>query len=62
MRAERITEGENLQALRAHGVDDPGQVDAIILETNGNISTLPQNKNRQPTKSLVNVIGPGPRE
>jgi uncharacterized membrane protein YcaP (DUF421 family) len=62
MRAERITESEIWQALRAQGIGEPGQVDAIILETNGNISMLPQKKDRQPERSLTNVVGPGPRE
>lgn len=59
MKAERITEAEIEQALRAHGTDSLASVHAIVLETNGNISVLPESDKGKVT-SLSNVVGPRP--
>jgi uncharacterized membrane protein YcaP (DUF421 family) len=42
MREERIGESEMLQALRSSGVGTIGEAEAVILETNGNISVIQQ--------------------
>jgi uncharacterized membrane protein YcaP (DUF421 family) len=40
MKAERVTEEEIRQAMRAQGKSDPAQVHAVILETDGSFSVL----------------------
>lgn len=40
MRAQRVLESEIRQALRSQGLDDPGQVDSVILETDGSLSVI----------------------
>ncbi len=54
MKAERITEAEIKQALRAQG--SLAGVHAIVLETNGNLSVLPAT-DRGNVTSLSNVVG-----
>jgi hypothetical protein len=38
MRAERVTREEWLAAVRASGAADPGEVAAVVLETDGSLS------------------------
>jgi uncharacterized membrane protein YcaP (DUF421 family) len=40
LRAERISEGDVLQAMREHGVDDFSQVKSAVLEVDGSISVI----------------------
>ncbi len=40
MRAQRVLESEIRQALRSQGLDDPGQIDSVILETDGTLSVV----------------------
>lgn len=40
MRAQRVLESEIRQALRSQGLDDPGQVDSVVLETDGSLSVV----------------------
>jgi len=42
MRSQRVTRQELLQALRASGHADPGEVAAVVLETDGSFSVLGQ--------------------
>jgi len=42
MRTQRVTRQELLQALRASGHADPGEVAAVVLETDGSFSVLGQ--------------------
>jgi uncharacterized membrane protein YcaP (DUF421 family) len=41
MRAERITREEILAAVRASGDPDQGQIAAVVLETDGSLSVVP---------------------
>jgi len=40
MRAQRVTRAEMLAALRGSGASDPGQVAAVVLETDGSLSVV----------------------
>ena len=40
MKAERINEGEIRQAMRSQGVIGQGQVEAVVLESDGSLSIL----------------------
>lgn len=40
MRSERVTREEILAALREEGHDDPKQVHAVVLETDGSLSVI----------------------
>ncbi|MDF1586866.1 DUF421 domain-containing protein [Marinimicrococcus flavescens] len=42
MRLERVTEDEVLAALRGSGEADPGRIEAVILETDGSFSVVPE--------------------
>lgn len=50
MRAQRVTRAEVLSALRSSGAVEPGQVAAVVLETDGSLSVI-QNA------SQSNIIG-----
>ena len=41
MKAERITREEILAALRASGAAEPGDIAAVVLETDGTLSVIP---------------------
>lgn len=56
LRAERLAEGEILQALRTQGVASPGQVAAVVLETDGSLSVLQKAASGE-TSSLADVVG-----
>jgi uncharacterized membrane protein YcaP (DUF421 family) len=40
MRRERVTEGEVLQAIRNQSVASLGEVEALVLETDGSMSVI----------------------
>ena len=42
MRRERVTEAELLQVLRQQGASSPGRTAALILETDGTFSVVPE--------------------
>jgi uncharacterized membrane protein YcaP (DUF421 family) len=44
MRQERVRKEEVLQAVRSQGINSLAQVDAVVLETNGNISVIRQSQ------------------
>jgi uncharacterized membrane protein YcaP (DUF421 family) len=44
MRRQRITREEVMAAIRSSGMPDPAQVAAVILETDGSISIIPDAK------------------
>jgi uncharacterized membrane protein YcaP (DUF421 family) len=57
MRRERVVENEVLQAVRSQGIASMGDVNAVILETNGNLSILKQVKPGEGS-TLEDVHGP----
>lgn len=54
LRQERVAEGEVLAAIRSKGIGDIGQVDAVILETDGSFSVI---KNLENASALRDVQG-----
>jgi uncharacterized membrane protein YcaP (DUF421 family) len=56
MKAERVNEGEILQAMRSQGVTEPEQVEAVVLETDGSFSIL-HKTNEARAAVLSNVAG-----
>ncbi|WP_119462947.1 DUF421 domain-containing protein [Rhodospirillaceae bacterium SYSU D60014] len=68
MRAQRVTEAEIRAALRAQGIGDVSSVEAVVLETDGTISAVPNSPDNG-SSSLANVpkltavdeTTPGPR-
>ncbi|BBA33929.1 uncharacterized protein sS8_1975 [Methylocaldum marinum] len=56
LKAERITEGEILQALRTQGIASTEQVGAVVLETDGSFSVL-QNIDAGGISTLTGVSG-----
>ena len=44
MRQERITKVEVLAAMRYSGLSDPSQARLVLMETDGQLSVIPQNK------------------
>jgi uncharacterized membrane protein YcaP (DUF421 family) len=49
MKAERINEGEIRQAMRSQGVIGQGQVEAVVLESDGSLSILKKAPEAEPT-------------
>jgi uncharacterized membrane protein YcaP (DUF421 family) len=47
LRRELVTRDELHEALRQHGVEDPGDVDLAILEVDGSISVVPRAQPRE---------------
>lgn len=47
LRAERVTREEILAALRSSGIGDPSQAAAVVLETDGSLSVVPQSDHAQ---------------
>lgn len=41
MRTQRVTRAEVIAALRSSGVAEPGQAGAVVLETDGSLSVIP---------------------
>jgi uncharacterized membrane protein YcaP (DUF421 family) len=64
MKAERITREEVLAALRASGAAEIGQIAAVVLETEGSISVIPDPGAAGDGSTLANVEpldrAPGP--
>ena len=40
MKTERVNEGEIRQAMRSQGIEQPEQVEAVVLETDGSFSVV----------------------
>jgi uncharacterized membrane protein YcaP (DUF421 family) len=57
LREERVTEEEVRAAVRAQGIGSLGEVDAVVLETDGSFSVL---KQAGDGTALGNVAGRGP--
>lgn len=56
MRKERVPESELYAALRGNGITDLGQVEAVVLETDGSFSVLEYDPDRELT-TLGDVRG-----
>lgn len=61
LRRNRLNESEVLQAVRSTGSGDLSQIAAVVLETNGTISVIPESQagNRSALKGIGNIAGPG---
>lgn len=57
MRAQRVTQAEVLAALRGSGAADPGQVVAVVLETDGSLSVIQYTADSQGRATLAGVKG-----
>jgi uncharacterized membrane protein YcaP (DUF421 family) len=57
MRRERVTKEEMPSATRSQGVADLGDVDSIVLETNGQISIVLKSEGRLRRSSMEDVEG-----
>jgi uncharacterized membrane protein YcaP (DUF421 family) len=55
LQAERITREEILAALRATGAADVGEIAAVVLETDGSISVIPEAGARDSGSTLANL-------
>lgn len=55
MKEERITEVEVLAAMRYNGMADPSQAEFVLLETDGQLSVIPKNKELQDFSALRTV-------
>ncbi|MEB3279627.1 MAG: YetF domain-containing protein [Lyngbya sp.] len=56
LKKERITEEDVLAAIRAKGISAIENVEAVVLETNGNFSVIEQNKGTS-SSALIDVEG-----
>lgn len=61
MRRARVTEDELRSAVRASGLTALGEVEAVVLETDGSFSVVKQAAGTGPS-SLAGVNPPGPRD
>lgn len=61
MRRARVTEDEVRSAIRASGLPDLVQVEAVVLETDGSLSVV-ENRPDSVRSSLAGVAGPGAGE
>ena len=59
MRAQRVTRAEILAALRGSGAADPGQVVAVVLETDGSLSVIQDTGEPEGSATLAGVEGAG---
>jgi uncharacterized membrane protein YcaP (DUF421 family) len=57
MRAQRVTRAEVLSALRSAGAVEPGQVAAVVLETDGSLSVIQNASQSNAIGSLDGVGG-----
>ena len=59
MQQERISHQEILAAIRAAGLHNLDQVEAVVLETDAQLSVLPklQNRDTERAETLANVKG-----
>lgn len=55
MKSERVNEEEIWQAMRNHGIGVPGQVEAVVLETDGSLSVM--RKSDGEASALSNASG-----
>ncbi|MDX6751424.1 DUF421 domain-containing protein [Geminicoccaceae bacterium 1502E] len=60
MRAERVSQDEVLAALRGSGLADPFRIEAVILETDGSFSVIPDAP--QQAQALTRLAGRLPAE
>ena len=56
MKAERVNEGEIVQAMRSQGISQYEQVEAVVLETDGSFSIVQRAADGRATV-LLNVTG-----
>jgi uncharacterized membrane protein YcaP (DUF421 family) len=58
MRAERITREEILAAMRASGAPDAEKIAAVVLETDGSLSVVPEahDSGALPTLDTVRLV------
>lgn len=57
LQQERVNEGEVLQAMRKQGVHSYEEVEAVVLESDGNLSII-QGRPQTPASALVDVTVP----
>ena len=58
LKKERITQEEINAKLRQKGIEDVRTVDAVVLETDGTLSVIPEIRKETGLSSLNNVINP----
>lgn len=58
MRRQRVTRSEILQVLRSQGIDSIGEVDSVVLETDGSFSVIRQ-ISAESGSTMDNVSGKG---
>ena len=56
MKAERVNEGEILQAIRSQGIKGEEEVEAVVLESDGSLSIVEMKGDGRPTV-LSDVTG-----
>ncbi len=61
MRAQRVTASEVTSAIRAAGIADPAEVEAVVLETAGDMNVLPRRPDDRPADSVRDVRGYPPQ-
>lgn len=61
MKAARVTQDEVRSAVRSSGFSDVDEVSAVVLETDGSFSVVPQKPDSEKS-SLRGVMVPGPNE
>ncbi|RYI92614.1 MAG: DUF421 domain-containing protein [Acetobacteraceae bacterium] len=59
MRAQRVTRAEVIAALRSSGIAEPGQAAAVVLETDGSLSVIPDPGQAGPIGTLEGTAGEG---
>ncbi|WP_027136073.1 DUF421 domain-containing protein [Geminicoccus roseus] len=59
LREQRVTRQEVLSALRGHGAAEPGDVVAVVLETDGTLSVINGNGGERPVGTLADVDATG---
>lgn len=62
MRKERITTVEVLAAMRYSGYADPGQVELVLMETDGQLSVIPKREGRDSYKAIKTAKTVNPRD
>ena len=59
MRKQRVSQEEVLAAMRQHGVAEPNEVDAVVIETEGSLSVLAKNASTLDALDRVGVSTSG---
>ncbi|WP_442508836.1 DUF421 domain-containing protein [Novipirellula sp. SH528] len=59
MRKQRVSQEEVLAAMRQHGVAEPNEVDAVVIETEGSLSVLAKNASSLDALDRVGVSTSG---